>query len=60
MKEKLERFKEALKQNESSVCYGCPCEEGCQCLESENQSCEEILFLYVEHGETKNFKRFYK
>ena len=60
MEEKLKRFKEALQQKELEWCYVCPCYEGCQALEEEQPSCEEILFLYVEHGETKNFKRFYK
>lgn len=61
MKEKRQRFQEALDQVKRECCIYCPCEEGCNKIpEEDNTPCETILFLYVETGETKNFEKFLK
>ena len=61
MKEKLNRFNEALQQAERGCCIDCPCGIGCNKLsEEDTTSCETILFLYVEYGETENFEKYLK
>jgi hypothetical protein len=58
MKEKAERFKEALKQYHCSLCEFCPCQNGCYELPEHGVSCEDVLFFYVETGETENFSKY--
>lgn len=60
MENKLKRFNEAFHQAELNDCAGCPCREGCKALNNTTIPCETLLFLYVEHSETKNFSRFFK
>ena len=61
MKDKAERFKEALKQYHCSLCEFCPCQNGCFELPDDDEhktTCEDVLFMYVETGETENFSKY--
>lgn len=58
-REKKKRFDNVLAQKDCDFCYRCMCYEGCQSLPDENPlTCDDILFIYLETGETENFEKF--